>query len=50
MKATVDLGKTLECQPTRSAWLAVPLRYLEKAWSIPLYSFHGAHMERTLVV
>ncbi len=30
MKATVDLEKTLERQPVRSAWWASPLRYLEK--------------------
>src|SRR2546428_5715189 len=30
MKATVDLGETLERQPTRSSWLTAPRRYLEK--------------------
>src|SRR3989442_334857 len=32
MKATVDLGKTLERQPVTSSWLASPPRYLEKEW------------------
>ena len=32
MKATVELGKTLERQPTRGSWLAAPRRYLEKEW------------------
>jgi len=32
MKATADLGKTLERQPTRASWLAAPLSYLEKEW------------------